>query len=215
MFCPFVKTVFHYLGILLHEFGHAFFFWIFGYPAIPRFDLAHGSGVTTGLARQPVIFWGIHGLLVLALCVCGRSKWKALGWLTVIGLWVLFAHTRLHEVIILYMGHGTELLIAGVFLYRATTGEALEREHERPVYAASAFYLIIDNVLFSIHLMNDSVFRFRYENDPRGIVNDFHDIASFHLSYADVSVVAGFHLFMCLATVVLAAFAIRYVKIHY
>jgi hypothetical protein len=105
-------------------------------------------------------------------------------------------------------------LIAGIFLYRAGTGVALKVEAERLPYATVGYWLAFENGLFAIKLLTDKSARFAYENDYRGIVNDFKDVAYTHLGNADLSVMAWFHLAMTVVTLILSVFAIRYVRVY-
>ena len=212
IFIPFTKWTLLYLSILVHEFGHTFFSWMFGYPAIPSFDFSHGGGVTIGMCRSDWLFWGLHLLLIPIAILAFKRKTYLLIITPLVIAWLLLAHTGTHKMLIAYMGHGMELAMAGIFLYRATTGVALDRESERPIYATLAFYLIIDNIMFAINLISNSGFRYLYENDVRGLVNDFHYIAFFHLGNVDISVVAIFHIAMCLVTICVAVFFIRFVR---
>lgn len=212
IFIPFTKWTLGYFSILVHEFGHTFFYWLFGYPAIPSFDFSHGGGITLGLARNIWLFVGLQLLLIPIAISAFKRKLYAIIFVAVVIVWLCLAYTSSHLTVIVYMGHGMELLIAGIFIYRATTGVALEREYERPIYATLAFYLIIDNIIFSINLISNQSFRYLYENDVRQLVNDFKYIAFFNLGNADISVVASFHLLMCLVTFALAVFCIRFVR---
>lgn len=214
IFFPFTKWTLRYFSILVHEFGHTFFYWLFGYPAIPSFDFSHGGGVTLGMARSNWLFIGLHLLLIPIAIAAFKRKLYAIIFIPVVILWLILAYTGGHQALIVYMGHGMELLIAGIFLYRATTGVALEREYERPIYSTLAFYLIFDNIIFSINLISNQAFRYLYENDVRQLVNDFKHIAFFNLGNADINVVASFHLLMCAVTVGLAVFCIRFVRWH-
>ena len=154
-------------------------------------------------------------LLLIPIAIAAfKRKLYAIIFIPVVLIWLILAYTGGHQVLIVYMGHGMELLMAGIFLYRATTGVALEREYERPIYSTLAFYLIIDNIIFSINLISNQAFRYLYENDVRQLVNDFKHIAFFNLGNADVSVVASFHLLMCAVTVGSAVFCIRFVRWH-
>lgn len=39
---PFLKYLFSFFAILVHEMGYAFAGWLFGYPSIPSFDFFYG-----------------------------------------------------------------------------------------------------------------------------------------------------------------------------
>ena len=80
------------------------------------------------------------------------------------------------------MGHGTELLIAGIFFYRALSGAAVVHSVERPLYAAIAFFIVFSDINFSYRLMTSPFARAEYA-DAKGGGHwmDFSRIAIDHL----------------------------------
>ena len=211
---PFSRWLLHFFSVLVHEFGHALFGWLFGYPSIPSFDFSHASGVTLWTGRSTILLVALHLGCISLIVMAIRKRGIALALIPIAAVWALLAHIRFHDAVIVYMGHGMELAIAGIFLYRAMTGVALEREYERPIYSMLACYLIVNNVLFSISLITDQGARYLYENDARQVVNDFKHIAYFHLGNVDISVVAYFHIFACLLVAALTIFCVRFVRFH-
>ena len=61
----FTHFIFSYLTILIHELGHSFFGWIYGYPSIPSFDFTYGGGVACHLHRKIEITYLTYALLIL------------------------------------------------------------------------------------------------------------------------------------------------------
>lgn len=49
---PFLGFIFGYLGILVHELGHAVAAWMFGYPAVPAFDFQYGGMDFSRIAEE-------------------------------------------------------------------------------------------------------------------------------------------------------------------
>jgi hypothetical protein len=197
---------------LVHEMGHAMFGWLFGYPSFPAFDVLWGGGVTLHIDRHPVllavIFTGI-----LALLYVYRANRTTLALLVgLLGIYALLAFTSLHSLIIVFMGHGTELLIAGIFLYRALSGRAVVHAVERPLYAVIGFFLVFSDLGFAYRLIGSASFREEYTCAKGGCIDmDFVRIATEHL-HVKLASVAGFFLVCCLIVPVVAFLAFRYEK---
>ncbi len=194
---PFPRFVFGHLTILVHEFGHFATNWIFGYPSIPAFDFLHGGGVTIHQSRHPgvmaVIYVGF-GLGVFHL----RSHRKAMAALAgIAAAYSLAAFTPVHELLQLAMGHGTELIIAGIFLHRAISGESIQIRAERPAYAFAAIFILLYDVHFASGLLFSQERRVEYEMAKGGgSWMDFSQIAESYLG-TDVRMVAGIFLLCC------------------
>jgi len=195
------------MATLFHEMGHAAAAWLFGRPAIPKFDLAYGGGFTSMEERS--------GFLVL----CVAAGWAGLAWsrrgdravlaavLGAAGVWALLAFVeggRGGEIAILSMGHGGELLLGGLFLWRGLTGASVVHPAERPLYAAIGLFVILEAALFAAGLLRDDEARAMYEAGKGGLLpNDFVQIADLLGTRLDAVVIA--FLAACLATPVLAA----------
>lgn len=197
---PFFRFALSYLGVLVHELGHSALSWLFGYPAIPALDFTYGGGVSLSFGRRPVLVV----FFVLALVLAVGAAWKhprlRLVAGAVVGFWVLASLTAVHEVVILAMGHGAELLFAGLCLHRAITGDATEHRVERPLYAMVGWFLVLEGAWFAWGLMTDPGKRRLYE-DAKGGGHwmDFSRLAEDYFG-VDLTVVATLFLFACLAT---------------
>ncbi len=209
LFVPILGCVSLTLLTLFHEFGHAVVHWSFGYPAVPAFDLTGGGGVTLAIDRSAA--------LVVLFYVAGAGL---AGWLwrterrgpgTALGacglVHVVLGLTRWHQTLVAYMGHGTELALGGVFLYRALTGRAIVNRLERPLYAAIGLYAVLHNVEFAIRLLGDRAFVARYLQGKHGTPHDFVQVAA-HLGVA-LGTVAVLHLAACALTLAASALAAR------
>lgn len=180
---PFLRFVFTYLLVLIHEFGHALFFWLFGYPSVPAFDFTYGGGVAVHQGRQPFLAAAVFcGILFITWYV---RKYRRLA--AVLGgfgiLYLVLAVTPVHDAIILFMGHGTEILFAGLCLYRALSGTGLKVPAERPLYGFCGWFILFQNFIFAVKLINDRGFRHFYENEAKGGGHwmDFSQLAENHL----------------------------------
>jgi hypothetical protein len=205
---PLSRFVFGYMGILLHEFGHTVAAWLFGYPAVPAFNFAHGGGLTSIEGRQwPVMLLWIAG-------VCGllwryrhhRPAWPLLA--LPCALYIALAVTRVHEIVITFMGHGMELTIAGVFLYRALSGSAVKHAVEKPLYAFLGLFLVLGEMNFAWGLATNRTRQIEYGISPSGIPNDWLRIAD-RLG-TDLPTATGAYLLVTPIPVLLAFVFFRY-----
>ncbi|MCB1058253.1 MAG: zinc ribbon domain-containing protein, partial [Acidobacteria bacterium] len=158
-----LRFVFSYLVILIHELGHTAFAWLFGYPTIPALDFRYGGGVSLHGERSSLLLF----LIALALGYAARLLWPYPGWrwlgLGVAGFWGLAILTDFDDAIILVMGHGLELVVAGLFLYRALTGRSLRTPAERPAYAFAGWFIVLYDLRFAWQLATDPDHRTVYE----------------------------------------------------
>lgn len=198
---PFLRFVFGYLTILIHEFGHSVAGWAFGYPSIPAFDFSYGGGVT------------VHQDRSLGLTILLTAGWAALGWfarehrkaLTVVAVgaavWAVLAFTPAHEAIQIAAGHAAELVLAGLFLFRAMHGEACRIKEERPLYAFCGTLIVLHNLRFAWGLATSPLERDLYA-DAKGGGHwmDFSRLAEEFL-HVELKTVAALFFLLCLATV--------------
>lgn len=207
---PFLKYVLSYLTTLIHELGHAVVGWLFGYPSLPAFDFTYGGGVTRHEQRSILMLGIVYLALVGLLPAYRRNRATLLGLCIVIGLFAWCAHTEAHQVIVLFMGHGTELLIAGVFLYRAWSESAVVHAVERPLYAACGWFIVFSDVAFAWRLWTDPGARAAYAAAKGGgHWMDFSRIAREHLHW-ELSSVAFLFLLCCVVPVVVSYLIFRY-----
>ncbi len=151
---PFARFVFGYLGILVHEMGHAAGGWLFGHPSIPSFDFLHGGGVTKIGERSTPLVLIIYGLLAMALWrLRQHPPWS---WIaaSIVAVYTVLSFTGFPELFWVALGHGMELIIAGVFLFRAFSGQSIRIPVERPLYAACGFFLVLTNASLAWGLMH-------------------------------------------------------------
>jgi len=207
---PVVDYIFNYLIILVHEFGHCFFGWLFGYPSLPVFDAKYGGGLTVHQGREMCLV-----IIIYALCGCllffyRRNLLTVISLAVILAAYSLAAFTRIHEVIILFMGHGFELVFAGIFLYRALSGSAIIQAAERPLYGCLGLFIEFRDIRFGFNLVTSRHHREAYEAAKGGgHWMDFSRIAENYL-HVDLTVVAGFFLLCCFIPPVLAFIAYRY-----
>jgi hypothetical protein len=200
---PFLRFVFHTLITLVHELGHTLVAWAFGIPALPAFDFVYGGGVTLHQGRST----GLTLLIYLALAALAYRVRENRGYLIALAVWVcaytLVAFTPLHEAIEIAMGHGSELIFAGIFLYRALTGDACRVPGERPLYAFCALFILLSDAAFALSLLTSAASVADYEEAKGG--GHWMDFSRLADEYVHVDLQAI--VFVFLIAVVLVPFA--------
>ncbi|MDY6834340.1 MAG: hypothetical protein SVY53_06010 [Chloroflexota bacterium] len=212
---PLLEFLLSYLVIIIHELGHTATGWAFGYISIPALDFTYGGGLTLLLDRLTII--SVVACLVICFIFIRHFK-NLLAFLClpiVLGLYATCAFTDLHWAIILFMGHGTELLFAGIFIYRALRKSTLfGYPIERTVYACIGFFILFLDFRFAYRLLTSEMSREMYE-DAKGGGHwmDFSRIAE-EYAHVDLTVVAAFFLICCIATPLLVLALIRIKQTH-
>ena len=150
-------------------------------------------------------------LLFASLFYLYRKKPFTLVFLLIIMiLYTVFAFTSGHQVIILFMGHGFELLFAIVFLYRAFSGSSIIVPIERPLYAFLGFFIVFIDIRFAHRLMTSAAFRADYGAAKGG--GHWMDFSRIAHEFLDVQLtsVAAFFFVLCVLTPMAAFLIFRY-----
>ena len=207
---PFLRHTFSTLMILVHEMGHCVFNWLFGYPSVPAFDLVYGGGVSLSFQRSSMILVVCYAFLAFLVSVYRKRMSTVVFVAMAAVIHAILAFTKAHQVVILFMGHGTELAIAGIFFYRALSGAAVVHAVERPLYAAIAIFIVLSNLNFAYGLMTSPLVRMAYE-DAKGGGHwmDFSRIAEDYLRVS-LAKVATFFFVCCFVPLVLGFLTFRY-----
>jgi hypothetical protein len=195
---------------VIHELGHVATAWILGSPALPSFDLFYGGGVSYAFARQPVLILLVYAAFVGLAYRFRAERWLAVTTLVIAGFYSAVVFSPLREILITAMGHGMELLFAGVFLYRALSGSHVLRSQERPLYAFLGLYIILADARLAFRLISSHEFREDYGQAKGGAYSmDFSRIAEENL-HVRVELVAAFFLIACMLTPLAAFFIHEY-----
>lgn len=207
---PLINHIFMTFTTLVHEMGHAIFGWLFAYPSLPAFDLRYGGGVTMAMTRSTslliLVYLGFFALMVLYR----RNPLTLLILASLIVLHAILSYTGGHDVVILFMGHGTELFIAMVFIYRALSSAAVVHAVERPLYGLIGFFIFFTDTAFGYRLYSSHFERHFYERAKGGgHWMDFSRIAEQHL-YTSLESVAFFFFLCCLTIPFLGFLMFRY-----
>ena len=167
-YAPHVRFVFSYLVVLVHEMGHALAGWLFGYPSLPAFDFAYGGGVTMHGEQSMAIVCAWAGLLLWLAWRHWSNPRARFAWGAVVVVYLLLSSTGAHDGVLNAAGHGTELVIAVVFMVRAIAGVAVVHAIERPLYAACGLFIVLESVRFGYGLATDEATRWLYEQAKGG-----------------------------------------------
>ncbi len=210
LFFPFLSFVFRYINTLVHEIGHAFFGWIFGYPSVPAFDFMYGGGITMASVRHPMILLVIYCGFAFLLYFYRKNAMTLVTLVVFIALYTVVAFTDLHEIINIFMGHGMELVFASIFLYRALSGRSIVIDVERSLYAFLSFFIYFLDIRFAYRLISSAQFRIEYGAAKGG--GHWMDFSRLALDYFHIPLksVAAIFLFFCLLAPVLTYLFFRY-----
>jgi hypothetical protein len=212
LFVPFLSFVFRYLITLVHEIGHAIWGWLFGYPSIPAFDFTYGGGITMHQDRRMIIVIIVYVLFAWLFYLYRKNHLSLLVLFVIVTLYTISAFTSFHSIVILFMGHGTELIFGAIFFYRALSGSSIIIDAERPLYGFLGFFIFFSDIGFAHRLITSTSFRAEYEAAKGGgHWMDFSRIAEEYLK-VKLSTVAVLFLFLCLITPLLTFLFFRYKK---
>lgn len=205
---PLISFVFSAFSTLVHEFGHSLIAWIFGYPSLPAFDFVYGGGVALHFAREEWLLWLIYGAFLWLVLRYVRRPLTLVVLLGAIAVYSLLAFTSAHRLLGIFMGHGMELVISALFLFRALSGHATFHGLERVLYGFVGFFLQFRALQFVYEFFTDPGFREFYRLGKRGITNDFQRIA--WMLNVELPSVFGFFLVCALLPPLIAWLAYRY-----
>lgn len=198
------------LMILVHEMGHAMVGWLFAYPSLPAFDLRYGGGITVHTERWTQFLILIYLAIAMLIYLYRKNRWAVICLVAVALIHALLAFTSWHEALILFMGHGMELLIAAIFLFRAFSGSKVIHPIERPMYGIIGFYIVFADIAFAWGLMTSPAKRAMYgAAKGGGHWMDFSRLAYEHFE-VNLPVVATFFFVCCLLPPLLAFLVFRY-----
>jgi hypothetical protein len=188
------------LLIIFHELGHAACGWTFGYPGFPAFDLRYGGGVTAYQSQSWILLGLIQASLVWCIWMLWRNPRGRFLAFCLLGVHAIFAYSYLHRALFSLAGHGGELLLAGIFLYRGLSGVGLAHEYERPLSICIGSYVVLRGMSLAWNLMYSPIAIMRYQNAKGGgHWMDFSRLAEKYF-HVPLEAVAGGFLFACLMT---------------
>lgn len=176
---PMSSLFFNFIRTFIHEFGHAMTCWFFAHPATPYFDIATGGGVTAYDDRNNMLLAVYVTALLVGLFLYRRNR-LTLGLLSAGAVaYATALATQAHEVLILLMGHGAELLVAGLLIYRVFADERIVGKLRRPAFAFTGLFILLQMSVFTYRLSTSDFFRRSYEGLEGG--------AGFEMDFSHVS----------------------------
>lgn len=193
-YCPWfwVKNAGWLIRAIFHEAGHTFAALAMGHIAFPRIGFDGHQPFTVvseeHFAIMSFIAWAGLGYVAYR-CVQMRFLWRVMLALTIAFPLVAFNEMR-RQLFISLMGHGTELIFAGVFFWRANTGLFTAGRVDRMLYAVVAWAVVFANFGLCWGILFDPSERQRYLADGQ-ITNDYA-VAAYgtlqtpHISYVVV-----------------------------
>lgn len=207
---PLIKHIFMTFTTLVHEMGHTIFGWMFAYPSLPAFDVRYGGGVTMTMKRSIPLLILIYAALLSLVFIYRKNLLTVAILLCFIGFHGILSYGSGHDVLILFMGHGTELLIAMIFIYRALSSAAVVHPVERPLYGIIGFFIFFSDVSFAYKLYSSHIERHFYERAKGG--GHWMDFSRISEDYLHVSLesVALFFLLICTLTPIFGYLMFRY-----
>jgi hypothetical protein len=169
----FPRFILETLAVLIHETGHAAAAWLVARPAIPKFDLQYGGGVTP-IGEQSGFILGLLGLgaAYLLWFTWKRERHWFYGALALVALPVFLLLSGLDQPWFIGAGHGAEVIMACVFLVRAATGIGIANRADGILSAliGSAMWWLV--VIFAWSLMYDQSFRESYQGGKGGVLTN-------------------------------------------
>lgn len=189
------------LGSLFHETGHVAFAWFVGCPAWPAISLGgHAAAIHKPQSTGVLVVVGL--LLAIGAWQAWRAKrFRGLAIGALVAWPILAFLDTPRDLGFLLSGHLGELTFAGIFLWRARTGRAIERESERPVYAALGWFLVARNVVLTFGLVfSESARAWYHSSGSFGLTNDYVRVAQ-QVLHVPLETVAVFMLLVSLGVV--------------
>lgn len=159
-----------YMAIFFHEIGHTLAFWLFGFPAIPSFDFEYGGGMTYNLKRMPMILYAVYGATALGFFWAMVKRHYGLAAVISIagGLHLALAFNPGHRILITYMGHFTELLVASFCILRAARGETVGGIVEQYLNMVFGLFVMGRTLILSWGIVGSDIARMAYSMQKGG-----------------------------------------------
>lgn len=190
---------------VVHEIGHTAVGWLFGYPSFPSFR--QDGGVTLHRPQNAAVLLGIYLGFAFLLRLYRGNYFTLSVLLVCLGGYSIITFTPLSKALILFMGHGTELLLAGLLLHLALTNFS---QWLCPLFAMLGIFIVMYDFSFAYKLMYDSTYQMIYSYQQGG--NNLGDFSQLAQKYFDgqVSTVANLFFWCCGVTPILSYMLFRY-----
>lgn len=170
---PIVNIVFNAYKTAVHEVGHAFTAWIFGYIALPGFDFINGGGVTRVATSRSIILTLVAiGFVVTNLFLINKkTKTNSTRkiWIGMIIYSILF-FSQLHNLLISFMGIGGEILISFVIAWYALFNLKEKINIKFLLYLFLSMAIVLNTTKFIYSLLFNSQIRLDYIDGKQQII---------------------------------------------
>ena len=170
--------IFQTLSVLIHELGHAMMAWMVGRPAIPKFDLQYGGGITPFGERSMILclLLAIAAVWMLWLARERGSRWFVAA-IAIVAFPCLLILTDTDIKWIVAAGHVAQPIMAVVFLVRAATGIGISHTLEAGVSAMTGTAMWWDVQSFAWNLIHDPNVQECYSEGKAGLDGDLTRLA--------------------------------------
>ncbi len=196
----------HYAAVIVHELSHTAADIFFGYPAFPTFDYTHGGGTTFRWPQNYLLVVAVDALLMgsAGLALRFRKRPLAGGMVSLAAFQLAVLLAGIEDSIVIFMGHGGEILAASLILLRAAR---ITSPFERAFALVFAGHLYLRVILLATALLLSPARRASYALQ-KGIPNsgDIGKLAG--LWHTSVTVPAAVMLVYTLVAVAASCFCI-------
>lgn len=153
-----------YMAVFFHELGHAAGGWVFGYLSLPSFDFQHGGGMTYYLNRSMLFVCAVSALMLMGAITLYKNLHIVPAFVLggLIPVHAALALTGAHDIVLSFMGHAAEMVIAVFCLMRAVLGHTAGGAAERWLNMIFGFYLVGRNLILSGGILFSDVARIAY-----------------------------------------------------
>lgn len=142
----------------IHELGHTLSSWLVGYPALPQF--VRTPQVTLANNQSTVILTGVYGCFGLLAIIYRHNSAFLKALLFIILGYSVFTLSDLSHTFILFMGHGSELCVAGGLLYQTLRPQL--GWIKKVFYAACGWFILIYDFILAYKLIYDTQYQMIY-----------------------------------------------------
>ncbi len=151
--------------------------------------------------QNPVVLLGIYLSFVILLSIFRHKHLSLWILLITLGGYSAIVFTSLSKALVLIMGHGMELLLAGYLLYLALTNFS---QWLCPLFAMLGFSILLYDFSFAYKLMYDTTYQMIYTYQQGGKnLGDFSQLAQTYFD-GNLSTVANLFIWYCCLTPILS-----------
>ena len=197
---PLLGILVGYFVVLAHELGHTLAGWAFGRPSLPALDFLYGGGVTAYMDTSKALLVLIYAALACGVWIFRRNRASLALVAGCAVLHALLIWSGGDRALITTMGHGTELLIAALFVHRALSGRGCTLAAERPLYAWIGLHIVLHDLRFAWGLMTSDRARELYGNAKGGGHWMDFDVLANQVLHVPLEAIAAIFFAACLAT---------------